>query len=165
MVALVLALLLLAFAGVHFFLRDRAKPEGVIASLRLPDGSEYVVTQYRNNTDDPFSVDYLRFPGPLRKPRWTSHPYCVSFYMRPAGGAWGWCYIDHRTPYWSNAAMTYDPATDVVTITESGQWRAALDRQRNAFAIGLGKPIRWVAAPQQPCGPIFPIPWHTGLRK
>ena len=47
---------------------------GVVASLRLADGSEYMVTQRCN---------------------WGPEPYTIAFYMRSPGGKWGWCYIDN----------------------------------------------------------------------
>ena len=112
-------------------------PSGVVASLRLADGSEYMVTQRFN---------------------WSLEPYTVSFYMRPAGGKWGWCYIDHQAMRWWNVRMSYDAASDVVTVTKGGTWQAALDRKRGMFAIGDGKPRRELAAPQEYCEPEFPFP-------
>ena len=110
---------------------------GVVASLRLADGSEYMVTQRCN---------------------WGPEPYTVSFYMRPAGAKWGWCYIDHQADRWRRVAMTYDTNTDVITVTKRGVWQAALDRKRGTFAIGDGKPKRELAAPQQLAEPEFPFP-------
>ena len=100
---------------------------GVPASLRLPDGSEYLVTQNYN---------------------WSSEPYTVSFFMRSAGGPWGWCYIDHEASRWRNVAMTYDVAKDSIVITERGTLRARLDRSRSSFRIDNGDIKRDVAAPQ-----------------
>ena len=110
---------------------------GVVASLRLADGSEYMVTQRCN---------------------WSPEPYTVSFYMRSPGGKWGWCYIDHQANRWRDVAMTYDTNADVVTVTERGTWQAALDRKRGTFAIGDGKPKRELAAPQDYSEPEFPFP-------
>jgi len=157
-IAGIIAGILLAIPGAFIFLRGQPERDGVVASLRLPDGAEYMVAQYRNNTETPYSLDYFRFPGPMRKLRWTPEPYYVSFYMRSPGGSWGWCYIDHRARHWRNASMTYDPSTDVITIAEGGRWRAALDRKRSALSIGDGKPIRELAAPQEPWQPMFPFP-------
>ena len=109
---------------------------GVLASLRLPD-SEYMVTQHCN---------------------WSGEPYTVSFYMRTAGQPWGWCYIDHQAIRWRNVAMTYEAARDIITVTERGAWRAALDRGRNAFSIGNGKAKREVDAPQGYQPPEFAFP-------
>src|SRR5258705_12353725 len=92
---------------------------GVAASLQLPDGSQYMVTQRCN---------------------WSVEPYTVAFYMRSPGGKWGWCYIDHQADRWRDVAMTYDPASNVVTVTARGTWKSALDRKRSTFAIGNGKP-------------------------
>jgi len=110
---------------------------GVVASLRLADGSEYMVTQRCN---------------------WSPEPYTVAFYMRSPGGKWGWCYIDHQANRWRNVAMTYDTNSDVVTVTERGKWQAALDRKRGMFAIGDGKPKRELGAPQEHEDPEFSFP-------
>ena len=100
---------------------------GNLASLRLPDGSEYLVSQNYN---------------------WSSEPYTVSFYMRSAGGPWGWCYIDHEASRWRKVSMTYDAASDSVLVTERGISRARLDRRRGSFWIDNGDIKRDVAAPQ-----------------
>lgn len=110
---------------------------GVVASLRLPDGSEYMVTQRCN---------------------WSPEPYTVSFYMRSPGGKWGWCYIDHQANRWRRVSMAYDTTSDVVTVTERGTWRAALNRKRSTFAIGDGRPWRELVAPQEDRDPEFPFP-------
>jgi hypothetical protein len=109
-----------------------------VASLRLADGSEYMITQ--DGCD------------------WKPEPYTVSFYMRPAGGKWGWCYIDHQANRWREVAINYDAASEVVTVTKGGVWQAALDRKRGLFAIGNGKPKRELAAPQEYREPGFPFP-------
>lgn len=147
----IIAAILAALVGAFLLLRGRSEQEEVLASLQLPDGSEYTLTQARNREQSPFSLDFIRYSSsPISKHRWTYAPYRVSFHMRPAGGTWGWCYIDHRARYWRDASMTYDPTTDVITIMEGGKWRASLDRKRSAFAIGDGKPYREVPAPQLP---------------
>ena len=112
-------------------------PSGVVASLRLPDGSEYMIVQRCN---------------------WSTEPYDVSFYMRSGGGQWGWCYIDHQADRWHDVAMTYNPTTDIVTVTQRGRWQAALDRGRSMFSIGDGKPKRELAAPQELHQPGYPFP-------
>ena len=127
---------LIAIAAGLFFLVVQPGTSGVVASLRLPDGSEYMVTQRCN---------------------WNPEPYTVSFYMRSAG-PWGWCYIDHQANRWHDTAMTYDPVTDIVTVTERGTWQAALDRKRSMFSIGDGKPKRELAAPQEVRQPEFAFP-------
>jgi hypothetical protein len=132
----IVALLGLLFV-VILLLFSQPGGSGVLASLRLPDGSEYMVTQ-----------------------RWNSigEPYTVAFYMRSNGGPWGWCYIDHEAIRWLNVAMSYDPASDVITVTKRGVWQAALDWKRNTFAIGDGKPRREVSAPQELRNPAYPFP-------
>jgi len=128
---------LIAIVAALFFLVVQPGTSGVVASLRLPDGSEYMVTQRCN---------------------WSPEPYTVAFYMRSAGGPWGWCYIDHQANRWHDAAMTYDPATDIITVTERGTWQAAIDRKRIMFSIGAGKPKRELAAPQEVRQPEFAFP-------
>ena len=110
---------------------------GVVASLRLGDGSEYMVIQRCN---------------------WSFEPYTVSFYMRSNGEPWGWCYIDHQAGRWHDAALSYDPTTKIITVTKGGVWQAALDRQRGMFSIGDGKPKRELAAPQDVHQPEFAFP-------
>ena len=112
-------------------------PSGVVASLRLPDGSEYMVTQRFN---------------------WNAEPYTVAFYMRSAGGPWGWCYIDHQAMRWHDVSISYDADSDIITVTERGRWQAALDRKRSAFSIGDGKPRREEPAPQANRQPEFAFP-------
>ncbi|MES2568549.1 MAG: hypothetical protein V4710_00670 [Verrucomicrobiota bacterium] len=114
------------FAGL-FLLIVQPGGSGVLASLRLPDGSEYMITQRCN---------------------WSPEPYTVAFYMRPAGGQWGWCYIDHEAARWRKVAMTHDAASDKIVVTEQGTERAILDRQRNAFWIDNGDIRRELTAPQ-----------------
>lgn len=82
---------LIAIVGALFFLVVRPGTSGVVASLRLPDGSEYMVTQHCN---------------------WSPEPYTVASYMRSSGGPWGWCYIDHQANRWHDGGMTYEPTTD-----------------------------------------------------
>jgi hypothetical protein len=133
---LIIILLLLLVTGA-FVMLIQPGTSGVVASMRLGDGSEYMVTQRCN---------------------WGPEPYTVAFYMRSPGGKWGWCYIDHQADRWRDVAMTYNTNTDVVTITRRGTWQAALDRKRGTFAIGKGKPARDVDAPQSYREPEFPFP-------
>ena len=110
-----------------FFAIVQPGGSGLLASIQLPDGSEYRVTQRCN---------------------WSAEPYTVSFYMRSPKGGWGWCYIDHQATRWRDVALTYDATLDIVTVTEQGTWKAGLDRKRSTFAIGHGKPKRELDAPQ-----------------
>jgi len=128
---------LLAIVVGLFFLIVQPGNSGVVASLRLPDGSEYMITQRCN---------------------WSAEPYTVAFYMRSPGGKWGWCYIDHEANRWRDVALAYDAATDVVTVTRRGIWQAALDRKRSTFALGEGKPNRELVAPQERRNPEFAFP-------
>ena len=128
---------LTGLVGAAFYFIVQPGTSGVVASLRLPDGSEYMITQRCN---------------------WSTEPYTIAFYMRSANGPWGWCYIDHQANRWSDVAMIYDPSSDIVTVKERGTWQAALDRKRSAFSIGNGQPKRELAAPQEVCQPEFPFP-------
>ena len=57
--------------------------DGVVARIETADGVECMVTQTWNG--------------------WTE-PYQVSFYSRPEGGEWGWCYIDHESMRWTSCS-------------------------------------------------------------
>jgi hypothetical protein len=135
-IGIISALLFLIVAAL-FIVIIQPGSSGVVASLRLADGSEYMVTQRCN---------------------WGPEPYTIAFYMRAPGGEWGWCYIDHEADRWRDVEMRYDPNSDVITITKRGIWQAALYRKRSAFALGKGKPGRELAAPQQYREPQFPFP-------
>ena len=113
---------------------------GVLASLRLRDGSGYMVTQRCN---------------------WGGEPYTVAFYMRAADGPWGWCYIDHQAMRWRDVAMHYDDTADTIVITERGARRAALDRKRRMFWIDTWPPGREVPAPQDTRDPDYEFPSDT----
>ncbi len=134
---LILAVVLVLLIMGALLLLIQPGGSGVLASLRLPDGSEYMVTQRCN---------------------WSPEPYTVAFYMRSPGGPWGWCYIDHQAMRWRNVTMKHDPNTDVITITENGTWRASLNRQRSTFALGEVAPKRELPAPQSQREPEFPFP-------
>lgn len=110
---------------------------GVLASLRLPDGSKYMVTQQYT---------------------WSPEPYEVWFYMRSAGQPWGWCYIDHEARRWASVKMSYDSAMDTISITEQGTPRAKLNRKRNLFWIDNGSIRREIPAPETYREPEFPFP-------
>jgi hypothetical protein len=100
-----------------FLLVVQPGTSGVAASLRLPDGSEYMVTQRCN---------------------WSAEPYTVEFFMRSPGSPWGWCYIDHEANRWRAVAMTYDSASDTDRCHRAGHSsrrsqphpKRLLDRQR-----------------------------------
>ena len=121
-----------------FLLVVQPGTSGVVASLRLPDGSEYMVTQRCN---------------------FSPEPYTVEFFMRSAGGRWGWCYIDHEANRWWNVTMTYDDASDTVVVTEGvGTRRAALNRARSTFWIDNGSMSRELTAPLDFRDPDFAFP-------
>lgn len=109
---------------------------GVLASLRLEDGSDYMVTQQYN---------------------WPEG-YIVDFYMRSDGEPWSWCYIDHEAKRWGDVKMSYDGSTDAVSITERGTLRAVLNRKRNTFWINNGSQRREARAPQGHETPAFAFP-------
>ncbi len=128
---------LFLIVGALFLVIIQPGSSGVVASLRLPDGSEYMVTQHCN---------------------WSPEPYTVAFYMRSPGEKWGWCYIDHEADRWRDVAIMYNSDSDVITVTKRGVWQAALDRKRGTFALGDGKPNRESAAPQEYREPQYPFP-------
>ena len=134
----IILVVLITLIGGLFLLIVQPGPSGVVASLRLPDGSEYMVTQRCN---------------------WSAEPYTVAFYMRSPGDSWGWCYIDHEAFRWRNVKMTYDTATDSIIVTKGGRRVAVLDRKRSMFWIDNGSGIRReLAAPQDLRSPEFPFP-------
>jgi hypothetical protein len=133
-----IAIIILMFVATALFLiMVQPGSSGVVASIQLPDGSQYMVTQQCN---------------------WSVEPYTVAFYMRSVRDEWGWCYIDHQADRWRDVSLSYDPASDVLTVTERGTWMAALDRKRGTFAIGEGKPRRELPAPQDYRQPVFQFP-------
>jgi hypothetical protein len=54
--------------------------------------------------------------------------------------------------------MRYDTNSNVITVSERGNWQAALDRKHNTFAIGDGTPKRELNAPQDYREPEFAFP-------
>jgi hypothetical protein len=116
-----------------FLLMAQPGTSGVLATLRLPNGSEYMVTQRCN---------------------WSLEPYTVSFYIRSPGRPWGWCYIDHQADRWRDVRMTYNEAYDTIMVTERGKIRGSLNRRRSTFENGAENP-RGVSAPQEYRQPEF----------
>ena len=128
---------LVALLALGFIIIVQPGPSGVVASLRLPDGSEYLVTQRCN---------------------WSAEPYTVSFYMKPAGGRWGWCYLDHEASRWFDVALTFDPASDTIAVTERGSLQATLNRSRSVFQrVSIVPPLD-IPAPQEFRDPEFAMP-------
>jgi hypothetical protein len=110
---------------------------GVLASMRLADGSEYMVTQTCN---------------------WSAEPYTVAFYLRSgAEEPWGWCYIDHEAGRWREVKMSHEASTDTLMVTERGVLRATLERRTGRFWINAGI-TRDVIAPQSQSPPPYPMP-------
>ncbi len=101
-----------------FWLIVQPGGDGVVAAIRLPDGTECMVTQRCN---------------------WSAEPYTVALYTREKDGPWTWCYIDHEATRWRRATMSHDPATDTVTITQRGTVAAVVDRPARRFRLsGMG---------------------------
>jgi len=122
----------IAAALVIAFLAIVVKPggDGVLGEVTTPDGARYVVEQRCN---------------------WGAEPYTVSFYLKPPGGQWGWCYIDHEADRWSDVAMIHDPARDEIIITRKGVRSAWLDLKTGIFHSGAGS----THAPQGGQWPAF----------
>lgn len=102
--------------------------DGVLARLTLADGSEYLLTQQHNVS-------------------WTE-PYTVSFWLRPRGGEWGWCYVDHEALRWSESQLQYDEARQSVQVLHQSDLRGELDLKSHTFTL-FGSTERTVAAPQE----------------
>jgi hypothetical protein len=117
-----------ALSGVAIVAIVQPGGDGVLGSVRTPDGAEYVVEQTCN---------------------WSIEPYTVSFYMRSANGQWGWCYVDHEASRWKDVEVIYDDASDRIVISEQGIQRAILDRSTRIFWIDNGSIRRNVSAPQE----------------
>lgn len=129
---------LIAVAGALFIVVAQPGPSGVAASMRLADGSEYMVTQTCN---------------------WSAEPYTVEFFMKPAGGGWGWCYVDHEANRWWDVQMTHDPATDSIVVTEQGKKRLVHNRTRSTLWLDNDSFQREGPAPQQAVpNPRYPFP-------
>lgn len=94
---------------------------GVLASLDLPDGKRYKISQHYN---------------------WSTEPYTVSFFMDEGTGKWTWHYVDHEAIRWRNVAMTYDAAGDRVVVTEHGVPRVIVDRKRDTYWLDNGQICR-----------------------
>jgi hypothetical protein len=105
---------LMGLVGVWFFFNGPGF-DGPVASLKLADGSEYLVTQNWHS--------------------W-SEPYAVHFYMKEPGGKWGWCYLDHESSRWRNAELSYDDGSATLRVMEGGKLMATLDRRRHIFTLG-----------------------------
>ena len=93
--------------GVAVLLLFQPGPSGVVAALRLKDGSEYMVTQHFE---------------------WSTEPYDVAFYLRKPGGLWTRCYVDHEASRWFMVKMTYDANLDLIAVTNRGKRALEFDR-------------------------------------
>lgn len=122
----VLGLVVLGLVGILAVVQPGGS--GVLGSVRLTDGSEYVVTQECN---------------------WSVEPYTVGFYMRSPEGRWGWCYIDHEATRWRDVKVFHEASTDRVIVTERGVRRAILNREAMTLWIDNGSIRGEVDAPQE----------------
>ena len=89
-----------------------------MASLELPDGTKYKISQNYN---------------------WSSEPYTVRFFIDEGTGKWSSHYVDHQAFRWRNVVMTYDAAGDRVVVTEQGVPRVIVDRRRDTYWLGNGQ--------------------------
>jgi hypothetical protein len=110
--------------------------DGVLAQLLTADGVECRVVQTWND--------------------W-SEPYTVSFYFRPQGGPWGWCYIDHEDHRWMSCELALEEQRHKVQVLESGRLRAELDLSEATFSLfdERGACRRTLPAPQELRQPPF----------
>ena len=99
----------------------------MLASLRLPDGTEYVVAQRFHN---------------------IAEPYSVGFYARSSSNEpWSWRYIDHEAYRWRDVVISHDVVSNRVLVTERGTRRAILDRGNHTFWFDNGHKTVESAAP------------------
>ncbi len=125
-ISLIIGLALTAMVSVWYYSSGPGFG-GTLASLKLADGSEYNVSQQWNS---------------------LSEPYQISFYMKPPGGTWGWCYIDHESDRWRNTKLEFDEKKNEVRVTEEGKLMATLDRSKKEFVLHRYTEPRSVPAPQ-----------------
>ncbi|MDB4673299.1 hypothetical protein OAF27_00665 [Verrucomicrobiales bacterium] len=102
----------IVFFGVAILLFFQPGPSGVVAALRLKDGSEYMVIQ---NFE------------------WSPEPYDVALYTRESGGLWSRSYVDHEASRWFDVKMTYDSHSDLITVTKWGKKVLEIDRATRKF--------------------------------
>lgn len=102
--------------------------DGVIAHLKLGDGSEFKVIQRYN--------------------RWFGEPYSVDFYVKLPGAPWGWCYIEHEDTRWRNALLRQNSQNHSIEVYRGQTLRAAYFTDRKTFAL-YAEWQRELPAPQE----------------
>lgn len=134
-----LLVLLACAAGVVGLFFYHCGPGGseILDQVKLPDGSEYKISQSYNG--------------------WTTgEPYTVSFYSKDPGQDWNWHYVDHEADRWRDVSITYDAASDTIIVTQRGTRRLVLDRGQRVYSIENGRdptivrPLELVADPRPP---------------
>lgn len=76
---------------------------GELARMKTPAGVECVVSQRWNGWDN------------------GGEPYTVWMTSRTPDGESRWHYIDHEASRWPGAALSYDAATDTITVKSAGR--------------------------------------------
>ena len=108
---------------------------GTLVSLKLPDGSEYKITQTYN---------------------WSFEPYTIDLFMRSHEGPWGWCYVDHQAKRWQKVAMVHAMDTDSIVVTENGTLRVMLNRKEGFIRVNNGMGTFERPAPEREAGKGVP---------
>lgn len=102
--------------GVLLLLVIQPGPSGEVASIRLPDGSEFVITQHCN---------------------WSAEPYTVALWSREPGRGWGWNYVDHESSRWWSTRAVYDEKARTVSFIERGTERVRVDLNTRGVLLKL----------------------------
>lgn len=112
--------------------------DGVLATVKLADGTECALTQEWNG--------------------WGSwaEPYTVSFWVRQRPeDPWGWCYLDHEATRWRDASLRQDGDRSDVLVFRGDELRGALSLERGTFRPVDRPDGEW--APDAGHEPPFPI--------
>ena len=102
------ALLLLA---ISFFISDHLPGfNGVVAQLKLSDGTQILVEQESNGD-----------------------PYNTGFFLKPTNGRWQWAYLEHEDGRWRNGRIDYDPLADSILVWNGRTLRGRFERKTGIF--------------------------------
>jgi hypothetical protein len=108
---ILIILVAILFVAISIFISDLMPGfNGVVAELKLADGTQVVVEQ-----DD------------------NGEPYNTGFFLKQANGKWGWAYLDHEDGRWRNGKIDYDPLTDSILVWNGRTLRGKLERKTGIF--------------------------------